>query len=414
MRTIDTQSADQVTVRRTNLGLVLRRLRDHGPRSRATLATELGMTRSAVSTLVADLAERGLVRTGDRERGGVGRPGTSVELDGRGVAGLGAELNVNHVSTMALDLSGNVVSEHKLGLDARAVPAEEVLDRLVEVVRLTLADLARKDIEPVGLTVGVAGLVDRARDVLTHGPNLGWRDVPVGDLLRDRLQPAYPVTVDNEGNLAALAEATPGDPDRQDILVIFGEVGVGGGIVAGGRLLRGRQGYAGEFGHMIVEPQGRRCGCGRVGCWETVAGLRSLLDLAADPDDAVRDPALAIDDRLAEINRRASLGDTRTLAALEQVGGWVGVGAAVLANALNPAAIVLSGYFAAVGHHMRAAIESRLQAGVLAPDAGGTRVQLSTLGFTAAVRGGAGLSLEAVFADPTRVERRTVAAGAVR
>ncbi len=397
-----------------NLALVLRRLRDHGPRSRATLAAELGTTRTAISTQVADLVERGLVRVGGIERGAVGRPGTTVELDGRNVAGLGAEINVNHVSTVALDLTGTVVSEHKLGLDARAVPAEEVLDRLADLVRETVADVERRGADPVGLTVGVAGLVDRDRDLLTHAPNLGWYDVPVGDLLRDRLGSAYPIAVDNEANLAAIAEATPGDPDRQDVLVIFGEVGVGGGIVADGRLLRGRHGYAGEFGHMIVEPHGRRCGCGRVGCWETVAGLRALMDLAADPDDPVRDPALAIDDRMAELNRRAHLGDTRTLDALAQVGGWVGAGAAVLANALNPAAIVLSGYFAAVGAHMRPAIETRLQAGVLAPDAGGTRVELSTLGFTAAVRGGAGLALDAVFADPTRVARRTESQEAVR
>jgi predicted NBD/HSP70 family sugar kinase len=411
---VEPRSADQLTLRRTNLGLLLRRLRDHGPRSRATLATELGLTRSTVSTLVSELVDRALVRDGGVERGAVGRPGTAVELDGHAVAGLGAEINVNHVSTMALDLTGEVVSEHKLGLDARAVPAEEVLDRLAELVTRTTADLARREIEPVGLTVGVAGLVDRERSVLTHGPNLEWHDVPVGDLLRARLGEAYPIAVDNEGNLATLAEATPGDPARQDVLVIFGEVGVGGGIVADGRLLRGQQGYAGEFGHMIVEPQGRRCGCGRVGCWETVIGLRALLDLAADPDDRVRDPGLGIDDRLAELNRRAHLGDTRTLDALAQVGSWVGVGCAVLANALNPAAIVLSGYFAAVGEHMRRSIESQLQAGVLAPDAGGTRVELSTLGFTASVRGGAARSLEAVFADPTRVPRRTVAEGALR
>lgn len=417
MRSIDTtepaSGADQLNVRRSNLGLVLRRLRDHGPRSRARLATELGLTRSAVSTLVAELAERRLVRTGDREQGGVGRPGTSVELDGHGVAGLGAEINVFNLAVLALDLSGAVVSEQRIPLDARTVPAEEVLDRLVALVRATEADLARREIEPVGLTVGIAGLVDD-QDVLTHGPNLGWHDVPVGAMLRERLDAPYRVDVDNEGNLAALAEADPGDRDRQDVLVIFGEVGVGGGIVADGRLLRGRQGYAGEFGHMIVEPQGRRCGCGRVGCWETVAGLRALLDQAADPDDAVRDPSMALDDRLAELNRRAALGDTRTLAALEQVGGWVGVGAAVLANALNPATIVLSGYFAAVGHHMRPAIEARLLEGVLAPDAGGTRVELSTLGFSACVRGGASAALEAVFADPTRVAHRPTAEGAVR
>ena len=136
--------------------------------------------------------------------------------------------------------------------------------------------------------------------------------------------------------------------------------------------------------------------------------------MAADPDDPVRDPALHVDERLAELNRRADLGDTRTLDALAQVAGWLGAGAAVLVNALNPAAIVLSGYFAAVGEHLRPTLETRLRAGVLAPDAGGTRIELSTLGFTASVRGGAGLSLDAVFADPTRVERRTVAAGAVR
>ena len=196
----------------SNLGRVLRQLRDHGPRSRATLAAELGLTRTALSTLTADLAERGLVRDGGIERGAVGRPGTSVELDGHAVAGLGAEVNVNHVSTMALDLTGEVVSEHKLALDARAVPAEEVLDRLAELVRETIADLAHRDIEPVGLTVGVAGLVDRERDWLTLGPNLGWHDVPVGELLRARLGDAYPIAVENEGNLAALAEATPGRP----------------------------------------------------------------------------------------------------------------------------------------------------------------------------------------------------------
>lgn len=399
-------AADQLALRRANLAQILRRLRDQGPRSRARLATELGMTRSAVSSLVTELVERGLVRTGGLERGGVGRPGTAVQLDGRTVCGIGAEINVNHVSTMALDLSGNVMAEHRLSLDSNRLGAREVLDHLVTLVTATEADVARCGAATVGLTVGVAGLIDSTNDVLTLAPNLDWRDVPVGAMVRDALRPDYPVVIDNESNLAAMAETLPGDPERQDILVIFGEVGLGGGIVADGRLLRGRQGYAGEFGHMIVDPLGRRCGCGRIGCWETVAGLRALLDAATDPDDPIRDPALALQARLAEINRRADLGDTRTLGALEQVGTWIGVGAAILTNVLNPAAIVLSGYFAEVGHHMRPAIEAQLLAGVLAPQAGGTRVELSTLGFTAAVRGGATLALESVFADPTRVERR--------
>lgn len=410
MTPIDSASdhrVDQLDLRRSNLGLVLRWLRDHGPRSRATLATEVAMTRSTVSTLVAELADRGLVREGQVQRSAVGRPSTAVELDGRGVVGIGAEVNVNHVSTLALDLSGRVVAERKLALDARSLDAEQVIDHLVDLVRETTDELDALGAVPVGLTVGVAGLVDRERDVLTMGPNLAWRDVPVGAMIRTKLGSAYPVTVDNEGNLAAKAEATPGDPERQHIVVIFGEIGVGGGIVADGQLLRGRQGFAGEFGHMIVQPRGRLCGCGRSGCWEAVSGLQALLELAADPHDPVRNAGMAIDDRMAELNRRADLGDARTLDALEQVGSWVGIGAAILANALNPAAILLSGYYAAVGHHMRAAVERELLAGVLAADAGGTRVELSSLGFRAAVIGGASVALDAVFADPTRVPRLT-------
>lgn len=391
--------------RTEKLGAVLRQLRGQGPRSRARLADELDLSRSAVSGLVVELEELGLVRTGGVERSGLGRPGTTVELDGRSVCGLGAEISVNHVSAVALDLRGRVVAEHRESLDASGLSVDEVLDRLVALVARTEDEARAAGAQIVGLGVGVAGLLDRGRDVLTLGPNLGWRDVPLGAELRGRLGAAYPVLLDNEGNLAATAEAQPGDPTRQDLLVLYGEVGLGGGIVADGRLLRGRQGYAGEIGHMIVDPGGRRCGCGRIGCWETVCGLRALLGAVADPDDPVRDPSLSLDDRLAEIDRRARLGDARTVAALDQVGGWLGIGAAILTNALNPGAIVLSGYFAHLGRHLRPAMEQQLAAGVVAPHVGGTQVVVSTLGFAAAVRGGAAVVLESVFTDPTLVTR---------
>lgn len=402
-----TAAADQAALRRAHLGLVLRSLRDQGPRSRARLASELGMTRPAASTLVAELEERGLVRPGARERGGVGRPGTSVELHGARVCGVGAEINVDHVATMAVDLAGDVVREARRGLDTRRLESAGVLDELAGMLRRTLTEVLGSGAIPMGITVGVAGLVDAAGDVVTLAPNLHWRDVPVAAQLQDRLGVDTPaVHLDNEANLAAIAEIDPTDGDREDMLVIFGEVGVGGAVVAGGQLLRGRHGYAGEFGHMIVDPQGRRCGCGRVGCWETVVGLRALLDAATDPDDPVRDPSLALEDRLAMLAERARRGDTRTLDALHQVGGWIGTGVAALANALNPGVVVLSGYFAALGEWLGPAVEAQLQAGVLAPRAGGTRVALSRLGPTAAVHGAALASLESVFTDPTGVPRR--------
>lgn len=398
--------SDQVALRRDRLSSVLRQLRDAGPRSRARLATDLGLTRSAASSLVTELEERGLVRAAGVERRGVGRPGTTVELDGSGVVGLGAEIAGAHVSAIAVDLAGRIVAEHRSAGDVARLGPDGALDLLVSLVREAERGVAAGGGTVAGLAVGVAGLVDVAREELVVAPNLGWRDVPIGALLRDRLPAAYPVTVDNEANLAATAEAVPGDPARRDVVVIYGEGGVGGGIVAGGRLLRGRRGYAGELGHITVDPQGRRCACGRIGCWETVVGLRALLEAAADPDDRVHDPAVPVEERLAEIERRAALGDTRTLAALDRVATGLGAGAAVLANVLNPAAVVLSGYFATLGAHLRPAVEEQLAAGVVAPDAGGTRVVISTLGRRAAVRGGADVALASVYADPILVPRR--------
>lgn len=399
--------ADQASLRRANLALVLRGLRDGGPRSRARLAADLGLNKATVSSLVAELAERGLVRDGDAERGAVGRPATTVELDGRGVYGVGAEINVHHVAVMALDLHGDVVGEGRISLDAAGETPEVVLGRLAELLHGTMRDLDGRGMTTVGVVVGLAGLIDRATGTLALAPNLGWRDVPVAVLLRDLLgDPSYPIEIDNEANLAAVAEAVPGDPRRRDILVIHGEVGVGGGIVTDGRQVRGSHGYAGEFGHIVVDPQGRRCGCGRRGCWETVVGLSRLLELAADPDDPVRSPELTLEARLEEINRRAGLGDARTLAALDEIAHGLGAGAAVLANTLNPGVIVLSGYFAEVGRWLQGPVASELEAGVLAPHAGGTTVVLSTLGFSASVRGGATVATERVYDDPTCVPRR--------
>jgi len=413
-----TAPADQAALRRAHLGLVLRSVRDHGPRSRSRLAAELGLTRAAASSLVGELEELGLVRHGARERGAVGRPGTAVELVGSRVCGVGAEVNVDHVATLAVDLAGEVIAESRRGLDTRGLAQHEVLDELVTLLLGTLSEVEAAGVSPAGVTVGVAGLVDARSRTVSLAPNLGWRDVPVAELVEERLLAGgvagLPVELDNEANLAAIAEIDPVDPCRADMVVLFGEVGVGGGVVADGRLLRGRHGWAGELGHMIVDPQGRPCGCGRVGCWETVIGLRALLEAATLPDDPVRDPSLTLEDRLGQLAERARRGDARTLDALHQVGGWLGTGAAALVNILDPAVVVLSGYFAVLGQWLRPAVEEQLGAGVVAPQAGGTRVVLSTLGPTAAVRGGALVSLESVFTDPTAAPRARVANGASR
>lgn len=400
-------AGDQLNLRRHNLSIVLRQLRDQGPRSRARLAAETGLNKATVSSLVADLAARRLVRTGAVERGVVGRPGQMVELDGSAVCGVGAEVNVDHVAVCAVDVRGESVMTRRVPLDASRLQASEVLDHLALHLAAALDEIAALGSSCAGITVGVAGLVDSRTGAIRTAPNLGWGEVPVARLLSERLgRPPYSLRVENEASLAAIAEVRTDELDPiEDLVVVVGGVGLGGGIVAHGQLVRGHHGFAGEIGHLRIDPYGHRCGCGRVGCWETVVGLRALLAAAADPDDRVHDPALAVEERLAELDRRARLGDARTIAALHEVGRWLGVGAAVLVNVLNPGAIVLGGYYAAVATWMLAAMEHELAAGAVAARAGDCRVQVSRLGLEAVSRGGALVSLDVVFDDPTRVAK---------
>jgi predicted NBD/HSP70 family sugar kinase len=397
--------ADQAAVRRANLGLVLRHLRDSGPRSRARIAQETGLNKATVSSLVADLAQRRLVSDGEVDRAGaVGRPGLTVHLDGHGVAGVGVEVNVDYAAAVVLDLRSEVLFEKRIGFDAPALGPDATLDQVARLAAEAIAAAEERGARAAGLTVAIPGLVQSADGVVIQAPNLGWRNVPLLDGLRARLDADLPIHVDNDANLAAIAEWAMGSEARTpDLVYLTGEVGVGGGIIVAGQLIRGARGLSGEVGHMPIGSANFVCGCGRRGCWETTVGLAALLRAATGPDDPVNDPARDLEARLAEIARRAESGDERTLTALQQIGTALGTGAAVLINLFNPAVIVLGGYFAEVGQWLMGPLTTELEARVFAPGVAGTRVVLSTLGFTAAARGGAHVALESVFQDPTLV-----------
>jgi predicted NBD/HSP70 family sugar kinase len=397
--------ADQATVRRSNLGLVLRHLRDAGSMSRARIAQETGLNKATVSSLVAELIDRRLITAGDVDRAGsVGRPGLIVHLDGAGVCGIGVELNVDYAATLVLDLRGEVLFEHLIALDVPALGADGTLDAVAALVAEAVDAAHARGAAPVGLTVAVPGLVRSVDGVATYAPNIGWHDVAVLDGLRARTGLDCAIRVENDANLSAIAEWVMGEEARTpDLVYLTGEVGVGGGVIAGGQLLRGVGGLSGEVGHTALGDADAVCGCGRRGCWETVVGLSALLREAADPDDPVHDPERDLEVRLAEIAARADAGDARTLAALEKVGTNLGTGAAVLINLFNPGVIILGGYFGFLGRFFTEPMTAELRRRVFGPELAGARVVLSTLGFTAAVRGGAHVALEAVFDDPTLV-----------
>jgi predicted NBD/HSP70 family sugar kinase len=265
-----------------------------------------------------------------------------------------------------------------------------------------VAELRTRDDAPlVGIGVAVAGVLRRSDGLVSMAPNLGWIDVPLGARLERALGIGAPITVSNDADAGVLAEHRRGaGAGVDDVLFVSGEVGVGGGAIVGGRQLTGAAGYAGEVGHMPVNPEGSACRCGSVGCWETEVGEGVLLARAgfrADAGSAGVDAVL----------RAADDGDPAALAALAHVGRWLGIGLAGLVNILNPRLIILGGLHGRIHPYVRDVLEAELARRALPAPRALVKVVPATLGVDAPLVGAAELAFEPLLADPARWFGRT-------
>jgi predicted NBD/HSP70 family sugar kinase len=388
-------------VREYNLGLVLRQVADHGPRSRATLALETGLNKSTVSSLVGDLIEAGLLREVPFEErpGRVGRPPQSVELDPGGPFVLGLEINVDYLAVWATDLAGAVRHRSFVANDNRSASPEEVIGALARLAETALEQPFAASRHPMLATVAVPGLVDPA-GALAVAPNLGWVDVPVAGLLKEALEdPPYALRVENEANLGAVAELVDGaGRGLRDFVYVSGEIGIGAGVVLRGELFRGASGFAGEFGHLTIDPYGPPCGCGGRGCLERLAGQDALLRLAGW-DSRMRCEGSRPEWPGTMLAQSARDGHARTLEALSQVGHTLGIAIASLANLLDPEAVLLGGYLAPLAEWLKVPIEGELETRALAGRRMRCRVLPARLGGEAAVRGAVALSRRAALEE---------------
>jgi predicted NBD/HSP70 family sugar kinase len=393
--------ADQATVRRLNLSLLLNNLAAGGARSRARLADDTGLTKATVSSLVAELIDRGLVMEGTVDRSGLGRPGRAVELDPGGVRFLGIELQVDYITGMVLDLRGTVLARQRLGRSMAELGPARALGEVADVARSLVAEADSRVDQVQSLHLAVPGLIDADAGMLALAPNLHWRDIDIVHTLMGRLQwNDARIGVDNDANMGAIAHYAVGDASRtQNLLYIAGAVGVGAGMIVDGRIVRGSAGFAGEVGHIAVGSPDRLCGCGQRGCWETAVSLSALLAAVAGDDGAAPEPATDLSARLVQIKRRAAAGERRVLGALDEQAHWLGIGLSVLANILNPDTFVLGGHFSVLRDYYRepalAELRSRLLAG------SGSRVEFSDLEFEAASLGASHAGIAQLMADPT-------------
>ncbi|VXB96549.1 ROK family transcriptional regulator [Aeromicrobium sp. 9AM] len=377
-------------VRRQNTGLVLRSLRSHGPATRTELARRTGLAKATVGTIVAELEAARAVTQDATVSSGRGRPGRPVTLTGESILGLGLEVNVDYVAAVALDLAGKVrVVETRPVATAGTPPSTAELISMATDIRTTLM---REGHTVVGATVAVPGLVAHDNRTVSWAPNLGWDGRHLAEELEEAFGGGCPTTIDNDANCAALAEAAHGvTTDVSHSLYITGTIGIGAGIVQDGRLIRGGAGFAGEVGHMPIGNPKRVCGCGRKGCWEASVGLRAMLNAVdMEEENTPLQTATTVANRAA---RDAGMRD-----ALAALGHDLGTGLATLAAVLDPAAIVLGGYFVPLGAYIVPAAGEVLAERLPSASIHLPQIRLSSLGIHAAALGAAEDALADVYA----------------
>jgi len=399
--------ARQDALREHNLALVLQHIAAGDPVTRARIAAATGLTKTTVSSLVDDLVRaRLVVELGPEARGEIGRPGSALTLDPSGYAGIGLEINVDYIAVCLADLTGEVRYLRTRPRDNRAQSPAKVLGRAVRMIRTAVARAEAARLTVAGLAVAVPGPVETDQGLLRLAPNLGWVDVPVAAILADRLAGLdLAVVVDNEANLAALGELWfGGHHDLADFIHVSGEIGVGGGVVLSEELFRGVRGFAGEIGHVVVQPDGPRCRCGARGCLEQVAGQEAILR-AAGLTGAVGTSIGQPGGSVAELLARARAGDPGTLRAVEAAGRALGIGLSATVNVVDPSTVVLGGLYAALEPWLRGPLLEELSERAITHRWSPVRLLASRLGPDAAVRGAAGVVVKRVLSEPAAVFR---------
>jgi len=322
-------SASNRIARQINRNLIFNQIRTKQPISRADLARTSGLQRSTVSLIVEELlTERWIVEgsTGQIPRG---RRPTFLNLNGQRSV-LALDIHPTQTTLAVTDLGGNVLAQNRIALPE---VSSKVIAAILNAVRKTLAEHSDRTFEGVGISV--PGRLTSRHDKSIFAPNIDW---PVGRIA-SRVEQAtgLPVVVDNVANACALSEVWFGYSDStRDLVVVNVSEGIGTGIFANGRLLRGEDGAAGEFGHVQLDPDGLQCGCGSRGCWETIASNRAGLRYYAD---IAKNPAESFDSLLQMVRANDPMG----MKAFTMMCKALGRGMHMIASALAPSEIVVVG-----------------------------------------------------------------------
>jgi N-acetylglucosamine repressor len=389
--------ATRGTAREINRRVALNLIRVNQPISRADLARLMGIRRGAVSVLINQLIEDGAVFEGATGEAKRGRKPTFLYMDSRKRCVVAVDIRPTRTFVMVTDLLGRQlasVTSYPTDRDPKRFVAS--LAKRINAILAGHDDLGRCE----GIGVVVPGMVDAEAGRVLSAPNLGWRDLSLRDAIAAAT--ALPVEIENSGKACALAQlwSTRDAGASSNLVYLNVSDGLGVGIVVAGQLVRGHHNIAGEFGHVPLNLDGPRCGCGASGCWEVyVSNLATLSryfgrDLRERPVSADV-AALTIDDLIA----RARGGDAKALAALLSTGRYLGLGLGAVVNVIDPSHLYISGEITAAWDLIEATVRAALAERVLTQSAGATPIVIVPPEQYPRLRGAAALVAAQSFAQ---------------
>ena len=385
--------ATQQQTKQHNKQLILKTIYNDRPISRADIARATHLTRTTVSNVVAELLQNGMVEEiGHGPSGGGKRPILlGMVEDSRNLIGI--DLGNSEFRGGIFDLRGRML--HNISLPVNECRDEEAVNLVYELIDQLIAASSST---VVGIGIGTPGVTDAQRGVVFEAVNLGWHNLPLKKLLQDRFD--FPVHVANDSQVATLAEYIFGQSQRMPNLVVVkvGQ-GISAGVVLNGRLYIGERSGQGEIGHVVVAENGPLCRCGLIGCLETVASTRAVIQQAQaiaanDPNSLLHQ----FTDNVEAINtdivfQAFQAGDEGVRQIIATAGCYLGIAIAHLVALLNVEHIVIGGRLARFGMFLIESIKQEMSQRLLSKIAGETKVSLSSLGQNIVIQGGVALLL---------------------
>ena len=370
----------QAALRSSNRMRVLQLLTEHGEITQAGLARGTGLAAATVSNIVRELLTGGLVQVSEVGRRKVVRLTRATGLV------LGVDYGHRHLTVVIADRAHEILAERRVELEPN-LPAVEGMYLAEKLFRELLDELGEQPAAIVGAGMGLPAPID-LRTGKVGAPSImpGWVGVDAVGLASERL--GMPVVVDNDANLGAVAELYWGAArGLSDIAYVKLSEGVGAGLVLGGQVVRGRDGTAGEIGHITTDEFGQVCRCGNRGCVETVVAARRVVELL--------EPMLGQQLTIAEVVRSARDGNNSCVRVLADTGRQAGIAVANMCNVFNPELILIGGELAAAGEFLLAPMREMVRRCGIPSATADLPIILAGLGARAPVMGAVAVALRA-------------------